>query len=308
MFGAGFVLINIALSLVVGLAFIGWMLKTGELRSVTEAAEIETALERYLAPITAVTAIPMTAACFGLCYLCRRFLDKRDWYSMGYRQPSINGWSGLVSGFIIGATPILLAALMVYLTGGFQLGGFGMELTTIIMIPTLFLMAFTEEILFRGYVLQNYVDQSQTQFGILVSSIIFWLVHALNPGVWSSPLIAINLFGAGIILAQAYLLSDNIWYPTVMHFAWNAVQGLLLSIPVSGLRLGGLIHLTLVPDFPAWLSGGDFGLEGSLIVTVLEAVLIASLAILLRSQPSPASETHAPPASESDETNSSLPE
>ena len=60
---------------------------------------------------------------------------------------------------------------------------------------------------------------------------------ALNPNAWSSPLIGVNLFGAGVLLALAYMLSGNIWFPTVVHFAWNFAQGVLLGIPVSGIAI-----------------------------------------------------------------------
>ena len=75
---------------------------------------------------------------------------------------------------------------------------------------------------------------SSMVLGIFVSSLIFWLFHALNPAVWTTPLAGVNLFGAGIVLALAYLASGNVWFPTAMHFAWNAVQGILFELPVSG--------------------------------------------------------------------------
>lgn len=281
-FGAGFIGVQIFVGLVVGVVFAGYLIASGELSSLSDPAQLERLFNNYAVSMAAVTSLPMTASALGLCYVCRRFIDKRPWQTMGFCRPVNRGIAGLATGFLLGVTPILLAAGVVLLAGGFLLSGFDGSVATLAVIPVLVLMAFTEELIFRGYLLQNLIDIRRTTFGIVFSSIAFWLIHGLNPGAWSSPWISLNLFGAGIILAQAYLLSGNIWYPTIMHFGWNAAQGILLSIPVSGLNFRGAIGISIVEGAPSWLTGGDFGLEGSAVVTLIEIGMILLLSLVLR--------------------------
>jgi uncharacterized protein len=149
------------------------------------------------------------------------------------------------------------------------------------------LAAFHEEILFRGYLLQNLLDLRRPIFGVLFTSVLFWLVHGLNPAAWSSPFVAINLMLAGVLLALAYLISDNIWFPTAMHFAWNYFQGPILSIPVSGLTMQGLVDLRVNPDAHPYLTGGAFGLEGSAVCAGVQVIVIAILSLVYHGRQMP---------------------
>jgi membrane protease YdiL (CAAX protease family) len=269
---------------VAALVLILYLLATRKMTLQIAPQQIEMIVQSHMVVLAACSAVPVAALGFGLCYFCRRFLDRRPVQTMGLYAPVIGGIDGLVAGGLIGATPILLATAGLIAVGSFEVQGAELSLWTLIMIPVLLLLAFHEEIVVRGYLLQNLVDIDRPVFGVFFTSLVFWLIHSLNPSVWDSPVIAVNMFGAGIILAQAYLLSGNIWYPTLMHFAWNAAQGLLFSIPVSGLKLKGIIQVSQVEGASPWLTGAEFGLEGSVIVTVLELAMIVILGLAIRSR------------------------
>ncbi|MNJ74853.1 hypothetical protein D3C77_718530 [compost metagenome] len=61
-----------------------------------------------------------------------------------------------------------------------------------------------------------------------------------------------------------------------LHFAWNALES-TLGIPVSGLPAAGLF--TVKANGAAWLTGGDFGLEGSIITVILGLVIAIPMLI-----------------------------
>lgn len=63
----------------------------------------------------------------------------------------------------------------------------------------------------------------------------------------------------------------NLWFAMGMHFSWNSLEG-LLGLPISGHPANGLFTVNV--NGAALLTGGDFGLEGS-IVTVLISLLIS---------------------------------
>ena len=69
--------------------------------------------------------------------------------------------------------------------------------------------------------------------------------------------------------------------PTWGHVAWNVTSGPVLGHELSGLRLGPSVFAEIDPG-PAWLTGGDFGIEASILMTGVEIVVIAILAWRIR--------------------------
>lgn len=130
--------------------------------------------------------------------------------------------------------------------------------------------AVTEELLFRGLALQALEKLCGSWAALAITAALFGGLHAANPGatLWSSTAIAIE---AGVLLGAAFLWKRNIWFAVGLHFAWNTGLG-LIGIPVSGHASEGL--MTTTPTGPDLVTGGEFGLEAS-IVPVVISVLIA---------------------------------
>ena len=55
---------------------------------------------------------------------------------------------------------------------------------------------------------------------------------------------------ASIMLGIAYLRSGALWLPIGIHFGWNALQGPVLGISVTGMDLGHSWHAFAI-DGPA---------------------------------------------------------
>jgi membrane protease YdiL (CAAX protease family) len=131
------------------------------------------------------------------------------------------------------------------------------------MCIVFFSVAVGEEVLSRGYLfgLLNYHFSRTT--AIIVSSLLFALLHSLNPGVWSNPIPMIELILAGILLAVLRVISGGLWLPIGFHLTWNLFQGNVYGFKVSGLNVSSFIQN--VPEGSVWVSGGQFGAEGSVI-------------------------------------------
>jgi uncharacterized protein len=129
-----------------------------------------------------------------------------------------------------------------------------------VVLGVLTMGALAEELMFRGYPFQRLVEGIGPTGAIVVFSVLFGVVHLSNPGagVWG----LINTVAIGVLLALAYLRTRALWLPWGIHFAWNATLGLLLGLPVSGLRLFNVVvHGTALG--PTWLTGGGYGIEAS---------------------------------------------
>jgi hypothetical protein len=62
-----------------------------------------------------------------------------------------------------------------------------------------------------------------------------------------------------------------------MHAAWNFLLGPALGLTVSGTDELATGWRAFALDGPAWATGGDFGLEGSVLVTVTTTLLVAAI-------------------------------
>ncbi len=152
-----------------------------------------------------------------------------------------------------------------------------------------------EEALFRGVLLRRFmVDMGRTG-GVLLSTAIYAVVHALRPGgskevypmagvdrvvALFAPLgepgvlpSVVGLFGLGLLLAAARLRTGSLWVPIGIHAAYVAV-----------FRVGRL--LLDIKKTPAWLIGPGWppliGGVGGLVALI---ATVALLALALRRRP-----------------------
>ncbi|MDP9362285.1 MAG: CPBP family intramembrane metalloprotease [Acidobacteriota bacterium] len=142
-------------------------------------------------------------------------------------------------------------------------------------LVTVYLPAvFHEELLFRGYPFQK-LWRTNRLGAVLFTSIVFAALHGGNNAV--SWLAMANLFFAGILLALAYARYERLWFPIGIHLAWNLLSGPILGYNVSGYVSSESVLRTVGRGMP-WLTGGMFGIEGSIWIAIVE---LAGIVVLL---------------------------
>lgn len=141
------------------------------------------------------------------------------------------------------------------------------------------LVALYEEVTMRGFVISRMLHAGLSrEVALLVSAVLFALLHCGNPGISWLPFL--NIVLAGIFLGIPYVYTRNLTFSIVLHWFWNWIQGPVLGFRVSGTGHGaGLLSLDLSGSAEL-LSGGDFGFEGSLICSfvLLTGILLLWLA------------------------------
>lgn len=139
----------------------------------------------------------------------------------------------------------------------------------VILICKFIAVAFIEEMLTRGYILRNLMYSFDKFKALLISSIIFSLLHGANPHMdWFTFL---DLFLAGILLGITYIYTKNLWFPIALHFSWNFFQS-LFGFNVSGKDAYSLIEFEIKEN--NIFNGGDFGFEGSIFSIIIQVILI----------------------------------
>lgn len=234
-------------------------------------AKINSASDLYQASLYNFTWL------YGICstiavllvLACRKFIDKKNLSSIGLNWKGYQSYAlaGFFAGiFIVGCGALLLIGLSYLYLPGINIDPGSLGIGFILFI----LIAFSEEIIFRGYVLGNLMDFFSGRIALIISSLLFALFHSTNPEVGFLPLM--NLFVVGLLFGINFIYTKNLWFGIFLHFSWNFFQGSVLGFKVSGFNTGGLFVCFL--DGPYWITGGGFGFEGSIISLVLSVLVL----------------------------------
>lgn len=205
-------------------------------------------------------------------FLFRKKIDKMSITSLGLNWKGNGNFAatGFFAGlFFLGCSTLLLFALKYLEFTDFEFDGSSLYVGLGLMV----LIAFSEELAFRGYVLTTLLPATNKWVALLVSSLFFALLHMGNPGAGLVPIL--NVFIAGLLLGVNYIYTRNLWFGIFLHMAWNFFQGPVLGFRVSGVGLKSLLQQKL--QGPLMITGGDFGLEGSLIASAV--LLVGALAL-----------------------------
>jgi len=208
-------------------------------------------------------------------------VEKERSWTLGWKQP---GWlpKGAL-GLMLGALLIALAFLIALLFGGIRVveAVWSADVAVALAFDVVLFTAvgIGEEVFSRGYVYGVLKRSGGVLVAVLVSSLLFALLHSGNPGVLSSPFPMLNLALAGIMLALLREWSGGLWVPIGVHMTWNFVQGDVLGMAVSGVETPSILRVESLNDF---VSGGAFGLEGSFAVTIVTAAVSIWLAFAIR--------------------------
>jgi len=202
-----------------------------------------------------------------------KLIERRRGVEFGAQGAVRELGSGLVIGAaLFSATIGVLAALGLYTVQGWR--------DPAVLIAPLALSvgaAVIEELLFRGVIFRIIEASLGTWIALVISAVLFGLVHLGNPNATWRAATAISL-EAGVMLAAAYVLTRRLWLPIGIHAAWNFTQGGIFSVAVSGGKTDGLLVATL--NGPSWLSGGEFGAEASVVAMLLCTALGLWLLVL----------------------------
>lgn len=138
------------------------------------------------------------------------------------------------------------------------------------------LFALAEEIAFRGYGFQRFVDAVGPLGATLGYAAFYAIVQSLLPGASHSSFVVALAFSC--LLSMAYLRTRALWVSWGINFGWKASRALLFGLTVTGISS----HSPIVegdPVGPFWLTGGGFGLDASWFALL---AMLAALPVVYR--------------------------
>ena len=218
--------------------------------------------------------------------LARKFLDKKTLLSLGLITNS-KAFKDVLFGFFLSGFMAAAVFLIMMFTGLIEViginwgsanepGSLASYLTVMGFSSLLFLLlmdiiiGWWEELVFRGYLLQNMIEGMGLKIAIVVSCVIYGIVHSMNPNATLLSTGIIILFG--FLRIYGYLATKLLWLSIGMHTGWNFFQGPIFGYAASGHKTATLI--THTANGPDWLTGGEFGPEGSVLIIPIIAAAI----------------------------------
>ena len=208
---------------------------------------------------------------FFTLWLFMKHIDKQAFLDLGLHIK--NRLRDFIQGSLIGFVLIALGVALLVILKEISNMGLDVNFKEIFLSIVLFIIvAITEEALVRGYILKNLMVSFNKYIALIVSSILFSILHCLNPNI--DFISFLNLFLAGLLLGLPYIYTKNLWFPIGLHFSWNLIQS-LTGFNVSGLEHYSIVSFTI--EEPNFWNGGSFGLEGSVIAITLQVIAILIL-------------------------------
>ncbi|MCH4824408.1 CPBP family intramembrane metalloprotease [Gramella lutea] len=245
-------------------------------------------LENYGLFIVAILAFGATISTF----LCRKFLDKKTFKSLGLKLNK-KAVRDLFFGFLLS---FFMSALFFALLVGlgfiefegvsFQKLNFNssfnfIQFMSVITIGSLSLMllehifvGYWEELVFRGYLFQNMIEGIGLGISIVITCIIYGLIHFMNPN--ATILSSLIIVAFGFLRIYGYLSTKMLWLSMGMHIGWNFFQGPVFGFAASGHKKETLLNHNFLSG-KDYLTGGEFGPEGSILII---PILILALIIM----------------------------
>jgi uncharacterized protein len=228
-----------------------------------------------------ITSVISLVGAVLISWFCGRYLEDLPFNAVGWSLHK-SWFTQTLFGLMIGTITLLIACSFAMPIGNLSFNfnhsaNFGSILQTIFSSLMVFsIAAASEEVLFRGYILQTFSRAKLAWVGILITSLPFAVAHLGNPD--ANYISTLNTALAGVWLGVAYLKTRSLWFAFGVHFAWNWVQGAILGLPVSGIKNitpSPLLHS--IDQGPTWLTGGTYGIEGGIPCTI--ALIVSTLII-----------------------------
>jgi membrane protease YdiL (CAAX protease family) len=226
---------------------------------------------RILKPLRMLIALTLPVATLVVYALAVRFVERRSVTELALSRAPMELILGFVAGFVfITGTLLLLWAAGLYdVQRGTWRHVWGY------FVYNSYISAVLEELAFRAILLRLFARMFGPLPALILSSAAFGLAHASHAPLAAVLEICLN---SGMVLGLLYLVSGRLWLAVGAHLSIDFTEWSLMGVGDHD----GLLQATPVPGHSAWLTGGNFGPDGSLLSSLVGVVLIVAILALKR--------------------------
>ncbi len=156
---------------------------------------------------------------------------------------------------------VILITVILYISGFYEVDHFNSPGLLITRIFRYSQGAFIEELIFTLIIFRLLEEFSGTWIAYVFVSLAFGGMHLMNDNATVITSLCISV--QQITLLAPFILTRRMWMGWAVHLSWNYFQAGVFGMNNSGMDHGGFISPLL--SGPNWITGGDFGIEASII-------------------------------------------
>jgi uncharacterized protein len=227
-----------------------------------------------LTPATAILSDGSIFLFTGIAAVIMSRIERRKWGQYGlparfaFRS---HFWLGTLVGFLA----ISASLCAIFALHGFHLAGIAIHGKTLVLATAAWSAAFVivglgEEFSFRGYLQFTFATGMGFWPATLLTSALFALAHAFNPGESKFGLLSVVCFG--VLFCLVLRRTGNLWWAVGFHAGWDWGQTFFYGVTDSGFAP---YHNLFNSSFsgPTWLTGGTAGPEASIFTPLVLLVV-----------------------------------
>lgn len=206
-------------------------------------------------------------------WIFTKYIDKIEFEFIGFKMKNVIKES--VAGLLVGSFSVFLGFIILTLTGRIIPTSFEFNTYEFLLAIFVFInVAISEEVLCRGYILRNLMISSNKYVALIVSALVFALLHCANPDISLIPMISLLL--SGLLYGVAYIYNQRLWFPISVHFGWNFLQS-ILGFNISGNEHYAFMNIENIGE--DYITGGNFGFEGSIYSVLIQGIVLIGITI-----------------------------
>ena len=213
-----------------------------------------------------------------------KLFQKKTIAELGFTRKFGSYFVGAVAGTILLAVSIIVAVL----AGAFKFNGIfaNIDVKMVSMMALCFVFqGAMEEVLCRGVVQQLLIKKASVPVTLGVAAALFTIPHLGNMAGGSPAIIVVaivNLVLISLIFSLLTIRFKSIWAACGLHSAWNSILYSILGLNLSGKDERVTAVFDMSSSGSNILNGADYGIEASIITTVVLAVAAGILIVLLK--------------------------
>jgi uncharacterized protein len=224
-----------------------------------------------------VTTAIIFALSLILTFVFRRWVDRKSFVSLGL---DFNGHGGeAIAGGVLATFIICASSLLLKATGHLKWMDIIFDSRALFLaFGSVVIISFYEELIFRGYILNNLMDSFPGWLALTISSLLFVIFHWTGQSSIGFFSVA-NTLIMGLILGLNYVYTRNLWFSFCFHIGWKFMEG-----PAFGYSGDDSFQTFLQPELSGDvnITGGANGLEGSVILMAVALLSLIALYLFLQ--------------------------
>lgn len=223
-----------------------------------------------------VLIVYATALTLILAYIFAKKIINRTDLSLGLVDD--NKLKSYSKGILLGFSMLSIILLILKVLGFAEISknpnGFELKLF-LVFLTAWIIQGFEEEFLLRGILMNQMAARGKIQVGIIANSLIFSIFHLGNAGF--DLMASVNIFLMGLVFSLIFYLEDSLYLVGGAHSFWNMAMANIYGIAVSGNSPTKVRLFNTSLKGPTIISGGNFGLEASIITSFVLGLLLIIL-------------------------------